>query len=166
MREADEQIHAANPNAPSGVAAYERCKYTQPRVAFVLEQPAPQGVTVRFVQATAEVFGGQAEWWRHTLAGAPERLDLPTDRPRPDVQPAAGREIDIVIDEAQTTALKALSQRHGTTLFMTLLAGWAAVLGRLANQTEVVIGTPATTRARTELEGLVGFFVNTLARGV
>ena len=68
------------------------------------------------------------------------------------------------LDEALTAALKALSQRHGTTLFMTLLAGWAAVLRRLSGQDDVVIGTPERQpRRATEIEGLIGFFVNTLA---
>src|SRR6185295_17383914 len=59
--------------------------------------------------------------------------------------------------------LKALSRRQGTTLFQTLLAGWAVVLNRLAGQPEVVIGTPTANRGRTEIEGLIGFFINTLA---
>ncbi|WP_193744858.1 non-ribosomal peptide synthetase, partial [Dickeya zeae] len=60
-----------------------------------------------------------------------------------------------------TDALHALGRRHGTTLFMTLLAAWAALLGRLAGQDDIVIGTPVAGRTRTELEGLIGMFVNT-----
>ena len=59
--------------------------------------------------------------------------------------------------------LKALSRRHGVTLYMTLLAGWAALLSRLSGQDEMVIGSPSANRGRAELEGLIGFFVNTLA---
>ena len=62
-----------------------------------------------------------------------------------------------------TAALKELSWREGTTLYMTLLAAWAALLSRLSGQTEVVIGTPVANRERAEIEGLIGFFVNTLA---
>ena len=51
-----------------------------------------------------------------------------------------------------TAGLKALSQRHGTTLFMTLLAGWAALLSRLSGQEDVVIGTPIANRGRVEIE--------------
>src|SRR5579863_5309984 len=65
--------------------------------------------------------------------------------------------------EKLTAGLRALSQRHGMTLYMTLLAGWAAVLGRLSGQQDVVIGTPVANRSRLEIEGLIGFFVNTLA---
>ena len=65
--------------------------------------------------------------------------------------------------EKLTAGLKELSRRQGTTLYMTLLAGWAALLGRLSGQEEVVIGTPVANRGRAEIEGLIGFFVNTLA---
>ena len=59
--------------------------------------------------------------------------------------------------------LKELSKKHGMTLYMTLLAGWGALLARLSGQEEVVIGTPVANRGRMEIEGLIGFFVNTLA---
>ncbi|HEU4597505.1 MAG TPA: amino acid adenylation domain-containing protein, partial [Pyrinomonadaceae bacterium] len=58
---------------------------------------------------------------------------------------------------------KELSQREGCTLFMTLLAGWQALLSRYSNQEEVVVGTPIANRTRAEVENLIGFFVNTLA---
>ena len=59
--------------------------------------------------------------------------------------------------------LRALSQRHGVTLFMTLLAGWSALLSRLSGQSDLVIGTSVANRPRSELESLIGFFANTLA---
>ncbi|HET7228641.1 MAG TPA: amino acid adenylation domain-containing protein, partial [Longimicrobium sp.] len=105
----------------------------------------------------------QAEWWKETLAGAPELLELPADRPRPAQVDHAGAFLGVELDEALTAELKALSRRHGTTLFMTLLAAWAVVLGRLSGQDEVVTGTPSAGRGRAEIEGLIGFFVNTLA---
>ena len=67
------------------------------------------------------------------------------------------------LDDELTAGLKALGQRHGTTLFMTLLAGWAALLARLAGQDDVVIGTPAANRGRAEVEPLIGFFINSLS---
>jgi amino acid adenylation domain-containing protein len=109
------------------------------------------------------VLEAQAEYWTETLAGAPELLELPTDRPRPAKQDFAGASVKVELDEALTAALKTLGQRHGATLFMTLLAGWAAVLARLSGQDDVVIGTPSANRGRSEIEGLIGFFVNTLA---
>ena len=109
-----------------------------------------------------EVLREQAEYWTETLAGAPELLELPTDHARPARQDFTGASVDLVLDEALSGALKELSRRHGTTLFMTLLAGWAAVLARLSGQGEVVVGTPTANRGREEIEGLIGFFVNML----
>ena len=94
------------------------------------------------------VLEAQAEYWTRTLAGAPELLELPADRPRPPRQDFAGASVNVELDEALTAALKTLSQRHGTTLFMTLLAGWAAVLARLSGQDDVVIGTPSANRGQ------------------
>ncbi|HEX2189135.1 MAG TPA: condensation domain-containing protein, partial [Longimicrobiaceae bacterium] len=108
------------------------------------------------------VLEAQAEYWTEALAGAPELLELPTDRPRPAKQDFTGASVNVELDEALAAALRTLSQRHGTTLFMTLLAGWAAVLARLSGQDDVVIGTPSANRGRSEIEGLIGFFVNTL----
>ncbi|MFL5540566.1 MAG: amino acid adenylation domain-containing protein, partial [Longimicrobiaceae bacterium] len=109
-----------------------------------------------------EVLREQAEYWKAALAGAPELLELPADHPRPARQSHAGGEVGIDLDEELTAGLKALGQRHGTTPFMTLLAGWAAVLARLSGQDDVVVGTPSANRGRSEIEGLIGFFVNTL----
>jgi len=110
-----------------------------------------------------EVLQEQADYWKRTLAGAPELLELPADRPRPAQVNHAGALLRLELDEELTTGLKALSRRHGTTLFMTLLAGWAATLGRLSGQAHVVVGTPTAGRGRREIEGLIGFFINTLA---
>jgi amino acid adenylation domain-containing protein len=110
-----------------------------------------------------EVLQRQAAYWERTLAGAPEVLELPTDRPRPARQDHAGASVGVELDEELTAGLKALGRRHGATLFMTLLAGWAAVLGRLAGVEDVVVGAPSANRGRSEIEGLIGFFVNTLA---
>jgi amino acid adenylation domain-containing protein len=110
-----------------------------------------------------EALRRQEEYWRTALAGAPERLELPTDRTRPLEQDFTGAAMDFALDAELTAELTALARRHGATLFTTLLAGWAAVLGRLSGQGEVVVGTPAANRGRGEIEGLIGFFVNTLA---
>jgi amino acid adenylation domain-containing protein len=110
-----------------------------------------------------EVLRQQAEYWKTTLSGAPELLELPTDRPRPARQDHAGDTVGIDLGEELTAGLKALGQRHGTTTFMTLLAAWAALLARLSGQDDVVVGTPSANRGRAEIEGLIGFFVNTLA---
>ncbi|MEI7257015.1 condensation domain-containing protein, partial [Dickeya dadantii] len=103
------------------------------------------------------------DFWRSQLMGAPALLDLPTDRPRPAVQSYAGAEVAVEFDAGVLHGLKACGQRHGTTLFMTLLAGWSLLLARLSGQEDVVIGTPVANRPHRELEGIIGCFVNTLA---
>ncbi len=105
----------------------------------------------------------QVDYWRRTLADAPVLLTLPTDRPRPPQQSFVGASVPIQLDAALTLALKRFSQQHGTTVFMTLLTAWAAVLARLSGQDDLVIGTPTANRNRVEIEPLMGFFVNTLA---
>ena len=105
----------------------------------------------------------QVDYWRETLADAPVLLELPTDRPRPAEQSFSAASVPIHIGKELTAELKALSRRCGSTLFMTLLGAWAAVLARLSNQPEVIIGTPSANRNRAELQELIGFFVNTLA---
>jgi amino acid adenylation domain-containing protein len=107
--------------------------------------------------------GQQAEYWRKNLAGAPELLEVPADRVRPERQDYAGAALSVVLEEKLTAGLKQLSRRHGTTLYMTLLAGWVVLMGRLSGQEDVVIGTPVANRGRVEIENLIGFFVNTLA---
>ncbi|HEV2734386.1 MAG TPA: condensation domain-containing protein, partial [Longimicrobiaceae bacterium] len=110
-----------------------------------------------------EVLEAQAAYWRRALSGAPELLELPTDHARPARQDHAGASLRVVLEHDLTAGLKALSRRRGTTLFMTLLAGWAATLSRLSGQQDVVVGTPTANRGRREIEGLIGFFLNTLA---
>ncbi|WP_408953367.1 amino acid adenylation domain-containing protein [Lysobacter sp. Hz 25] len=110
-----------------------------------------------------ETLREQVEFWRGHLQGAPALLELPSDRPRPPVQSYAGDRVELRLSSQASAALRALSQRHGTTVFMTLLAGWASLLSRLSGQDEVVIGSPVANRQRTEIEPLIGFFVNTLA---
>ncbi|MET3498340.1 non-ribosomal peptide synthetase, partial [Variovorax boronicumulans] len=105
----------------------------------------------------------QRDYWHDTLAGAPMLLELPTDRPRPAVQDASGAQVDFELDPALSAAVRQLSRRHGCTLFMTLLAAWAAVLSRSSGQPEVLVGTPVAGRVLPELEPLVGLFLNTLA---
>jgi amino acid adenylation domain-containing protein len=109
-----------------------------------------------------EILQQQAAYWKTTLAGAPALLELPTDHTRPVQRDFAGGFVKLVLDEPLTAGLKDLSRRHSTTLYMTLLAGWAILLARLSGQQDVVIGSPVANRGRTEIENLIGFFVNTL----
>ncbi|KAK9670909.1 hypothetical protein K7432_017264 [Basidiobolus ranarum] len=104
----------------------------------------------------------QSDFWRTALAGSPVSITLPTDRPRPSRQSFDGARMPIRVDSRTTLALKRLSQKHGATLFMTILAAWSAVLSRLSGQDDIVIGTPSANRNHREIEQLIGFFVNTL----
>ncbi len=108
-----------------------------------------------------EVLDREIGFWRETLAGAPV-LDLPTDRPRPPVQSFRGGLRGVHLPAGPSQALSALGQGEGTSLFMTLLAGFAALLSRYAGQDDVSIGSPVANRTRSQIEGLIGFFVNTL----
>ena len=110
-----------------------------------------------------EVSRRQGEYWKRVLQGAPVLLELPTDHPRPPQQDYKGDMEELVLDHQLAMRLKELGRRQGTTLYMTLLAGWTTLLGRLAGQAEVVMGTSISNRERPEFEGLIGFFVNMLA---
>ncbi|WP_029867000.1 condensation domain-containing protein, partial [Pseudomonas syringae] len=89
---------------------------------------------------SGDVLQQQRQYWQQALAGAPALLTLPTDRPRPAQQDYSGRTMELVLDTHLTHGLKALSQRHGSSLFMTVMGAWAALLGRLSGQDDVVIG--------------------------
>ena len=104
----------------------------------------------------------EGDYWREALRGAPSLLTLPTDRGHPPEQDYRGALLDVRLDAALARRLKALGLRHGATLYMTLLAAWSVVLSRLSGQTDVVVGTPVANRDRSEVEDLIGFFVNTL----
>ncbi|WP_431262155.1 amino acid adenylation domain-containing protein [Roseateles chitinivorans] len=110
-----------------------------------------------------EVLQQQSQYWKRELAGAPALLELPTDKPRPAEQSYEGAQWNFEIPQALTSGLRALAQSQGATLFMTLLAGWSVLLSRLSGQKDIVVGTPVANRQRSEVEGLIGFFVNTLA---
>jgi len=102
-------------------------------------------------------------YWRQQLAGIPERLVLPTDRPRPPIQTFAAGYHRQVLDAGQLARLRQLSQAHSATLHMTLLAAFGVVLARHSGQDDVLVGSPIANRSDPLLENLVGFFVNTLA---
>ena len=112
---------------------------------------------------TGDRIAEHAKYWTTTLLGAPAQLTLPADRLRPAQQGYAGAASEVVLDASLTAGLIALGQRHGITLYMTLLAAWAALLVRLSGQDEVVVGSPVSNRNDVAAEGLIGFFVNTLA---
>ncbi len=111
----------------------------------------------------AEVLDEQLAYWKGRLGGAPPVLELPTDHPRPAVQRHRGARRERTLPAELRGALLHLSRREGATLFMVLLAALEALLWRYGGQTDLVVGSPIANRTRREVEGLVGFFVNTLA---
>ena len=112
---------------------------------------------------TGQRLDEQLDYWRRTLAGVPSLLELPLDRPRPPVQSYRGGQRPARLAPELVARLGELGRRRGASLFMTLLAGLAALLGRSTGEEDLVVGSPVAGRDRTELEGLIGFFVNTLA---
>ncbi|HET6975221.1 MAG TPA: amino acid adenylation domain-containing protein [Pyrinomonadaceae bacterium] len=109
------------------------------------------------------VLDQQIDYWRKHLSGAPPSLELPTDRPRPAVQSFNGARESFNLSRNLSVQLAELSRREDATLFMTLLAAFEVLLYRYTGQSDIVVGTPVANRNRKELEGLIGFFVNTLA---
>lgn len=102
------------------------------------------------------------EFWAAQFADLPEPLDLPGDFPRPAVQDFAGRHYHLQLPAGARQRLAALGQRVGASLFGTLLAAVVTFLHRYAGRDDITIGTPVEGRVHPELDGLVGFFVNTL----
>jgi len=113
---------------------------------------------------SGETLERQLAYWREELADAPPLLMLPTDRPRPSAQSVRGAREYFELSPTLAQQLRQLSQKAGTTLFMTLLAGWGVLLSRYGGKVaeSVVIGSPIANRNRKEIEPLIGFFVNTL----
>ncbi|MFP5264051.1 MAG: amino acid adenylation domain-containing protein, partial [Blastocatellia bacterium] len=109
-----------------------------------------------------EALETQLQYWKRQLEGDIGALELPTDRPRPPVQSFRGATLQFSLGPRLYADLGALSRREGVTLFMTLLAGFQALLARHTGQTRVSIGSPIANRNHHELERLIGFFVNTL----
>ncbi|NEQ10523.1 MAG: amino acid adenylation domain-containing protein, partial [Moorea sp. SIO4E2] len=109
-----------------------------------------------------QVLKTQLDYWKQQLAGITPLLELPTDYPRPAMQTFRGSWKRFELDASLTQKLKALSQKAGVTLFMTLLAAFDVLLCRYSGQTDIVVGSPIANRNQGEIEPLIGFFVNTL----
>jgi amino acid adenylation domain-containing protein len=133
--------------------------------------PPPRLTFAEHVRRTERRLAGPwgerlASYWTRQLAGELPRLALPADRPRPPVQSFRGAARTLAIPGATGTELRALGRTGGATFYMTLLAGFAALLHRHAGQSELLVGSPTSGRAGSggaELAGLVGYFVNPVA---
>jgi amino acid adenylation domain-containing protein len=109
-----------------------------------------------------EVLESQLDYWRQKLADVPQLIALPIDRPRPAVQTFWGSQKTFNLNAELSFAIKELGQEEGATLFMVLLAAFQTLLSRYSGQDDISVGTPIANRTRSEIEGLIGFFINTL----
>jgi amino acid adenylation domain-containing protein len=103
----------------------------------------------------------QLSYWKKQLENI-STLQLPTDRPRPANPSPRGERQYFALSHELSSGLKELSNQHGVTLFMTLLAAFQTLLHRYSGQTDIVVGSPVAGRSRREFEELIGFFLNTL----
>ena len=139
--------------------------------AFAANQPSPLApLPIQYADYAAwqrewlqgERLEAQLGYWRERLSGAP-MLGLPTDHPRVQVQTFGGARINRVLPKSLSQEVKAMAKGQGVTLYILLLAAFVTLMHRLSGQQDIVVGSPVANRGRRELEGLIGFFVNTLA---
>ena len=109
-----------------------------------------------------ETLRRRLDYWRATLAGAPEKLELPADFPRPAMQRHASGEVSLTLNSTLVQRLTSLAQSAHGTLFMALLVAFAAVLARASGQRDMCIGAPVANRNQPQLADMIGLFLNTL----
>ncbi len=138
--------------------------------AFASKKPSPlPALSIQYADFSrwqrdrlqGDVLETQLTYWRRQLEGI-SMLNLQTDRPRPAVQSYRGKRLFLQLPKQLSEALEAFSQREGVTLFMTLLAAFQTLLFRYSQQSDIAVGTPIANRNRSEIESLIGFFVNSL----
>nr|WP_256560316.1 non-ribosomal peptide synthase/polyketide synthase [Myxococcus dinghuensis] len=105
----------------------------------------------------------QEKWWRTRLAGMPRRIDVPTDRPRPENSPLTSVRMPVAFSPTFSRELTAFGKREGFTPYLLVLAGWQALLHRYSGQTDIVVGTPIANRTRPELLPLIGYVAHSVA---
>ncbi|MGE8186570.1 amino acid adenylation domain-containing protein [Pseudomonas sp. NPDC086278] len=103
----------------------------------------------------------QLDYWQAQLGDEHPVLELPTDHPRPAMPSYRGTRYEFAVDAQLAEQLRATAQTHNITLFMLLLGAFNALLHRYTGQTDIRVGVPIANRNRGEIEGLIGFFVNT-----
>jgi amino acid adenylation domain-containing protein/non-ribosomal peptide synthase protein (TIGR01720 family) len=139
--------------------------------AFTKDKPSPlPGLPIQYADYAVwqqdwlqpEALDEDVLYWKRHLKGDLPVLELPADRPRSAVQTFRGANISFTISDSLSRTLISLSQMQGCTLFMTLLAAFQTLLHRYSGQEDILVGSPIANRDRHEIEGLIGFFVNSL----
>lgn len=133
-----------------------------------LDAPLRDVQYVDYAAWQREALGGNAldqdlAYWREVLAGAPDLLELPTDRPRPPEQRFEGKLITIAADLDLMKQVRDFAAREAVTPFITLLSAFYALLHRYSGQKDLVVGSPTANREEPDSRGVVGFFAQTLA---
>ncbi|MCY8005267.1 lichenysin non-ribosomal peptide synthetase LicA [Bacillus haynesii] len=118
-----------------------------------------------FWQRTQAQKGFQKEeaYWQNVFAGELPVLQLMTDEPRPPVQSFEGDRVSAVLPKDVKEKLAVLAEQNGATLYMVMLSAYNMLLAKYSGQEDVIVGTPAAGRRHSDLEGIIGMFVNTLA---
>lgn len=111
-------------------------------------------------QLRGAALDSELSYWESVLDGSPQPLNLPTDKPRPAILSFRGARQLLSIPGSLADGLRSLSQQEGMTLYVTLLAGFQALLSRLSGQQDILVCTPVANREQVELEGLIGYFNN------
>lgn len=109
-----------------------------------------------------EELTNKKQFWINEYVEEINVLNLPTDYPRPRVKDYSGNAINFKVNKEQTAALRAIAEKEGATVFMTILAIFNILLSKLSNEEDIVIGTPVSGREHIDLEEVMGMFVNTL----
>ncbi|WP_280221012.1 non-ribosomal peptide synthetase [Nocardia neocaledoniensis] len=147
-------------------AYVQRSAGQEPRLPELAVQYADFTLWQRAVLGTEDdpdsVLAQQIDYWRAELAGLPDQLDLPTDRPRPAEATYRGATLDFRIPAEVHAGLDKLAHTHNSTLFMVVHAALSALLARLSGSTDIAVGTPVAGRGDAALDDLIGMFVNTL----
>jgi amino acid adenylation domain-containing protein len=144
-------------------ALYEAYKQGKPSPLAELEVQYADFAAWQREWLTGPVLEQQLNYWRGQLGGNFQELQLPSDRPRPGVRSHHGATLHFSLSAELAEAIKMLCRTTNSTLYMVLLAAFKALLHRYTGQDDIVIGSPIANRNRSEVEKLIGFFVNTLA---
>ncbi|WP_341529459.1 amino acid adenylation domain-containing protein [Nostoc sp. UHCC 0302] len=137
--------------------------FTQKQTPLLLELPLQYADFAHWQREwlQGEVLQTQLTYWQQQLNGI-SMLHLPTDKPRPAIQSYEGATQFFELPKKLTDALEKLSQQEGVTFFMMMLAAFKTLLYRYTHQEDIAVGSPIANRNRSEIEGLIGFFVNSL----